>query len=433
MGIPRERAVDSLPALLLDGYEFGTKRFRRHRSNVFEARLMLERTVVMRGPDAARIFYAPGAFTRVGATPRPVRRLLQRRGGVQMLDGPAHHDRKRMFMRLMTPGEVERIGLMCRRQWLATAKDWPGFDEVVVRIEAERVFCRTICDWTGIPLADSAAADRARDLARSFDGVGSFGWRHLRVAPARRRVERWLESVMRDARTRGPESLEDTPLGAIVWYRDAEGSLLDHEASAAELLNVARPAVAVARYVEFMVHALRDHPHLLVQLRADDGAVSRFVQEVRRWYPFFPAVGGRALRDVALNNYTIPAGRLVLLDLFGTNRDERVWGDADDFRPGRFRKWNEQRDALVPQGAGEHEFSHRCAGEWMTIELMREAAKFFSRDIRFEFPDRDVRLRLNRVPARPRRGMRISDVSLVPGAVDRADNNASVPGLSISS
>ena len=59
-------AKDSTLALLLEGYEFISKRCRRYRSDVFETRLMLTKVVCMMGKEAAEVFYHPGRFTRKG-------------------------------------------------------------------------------------------------------------------------------------------------------------------------------------------------------------------------------------------------------------------------------------------------------------------------------------------------------------------------------
>lgn len=95
-----------------------------------------------------------------------------------------------------------------------------------------------------------------------------------------------------------------------------------------ELINVLRPTVAVAVYVTFAALALHEHADAAEQVR-DGGAADRerFVQEVRRFYPFFPLVGGRVTTPFEWNGVHFPEGRRVLLDLYGTNRDARHWDD----------------------------------------------------------------------------------------------------------
>jgi fatty-acid peroxygenase len=55
------------------------------------------------GEDAARMFYTPDRFTRVGAMPIITAKLLQDFGSVQMLDGAPFRHRKSMFMTLVAP------------------------------------------------------------------------------------------------------------------------------------------------------------------------------------------------------------------------------------------------------------------------------------------------------------------------------------------
>src|SRR3546814_12529269 len=108
--MPRDDAFDSTSALLSEGYRFIPERCRRLRSDVFEARLMLRRVVCMSGEEAAGQFYEPGRFTRRGATPRSTLKLLQDEGSVAVLDGEAHRRRKRLFLSMMTPESIRRLG-----------------------------------------------------------------------------------------------------------------------------------------------------------------------------------------------------------------------------------------------------------------------------------------------------------------------------------
>ena len=54
----------------------------------------------------------------------------------------------------------------------------------------------------------------------------------------------------------------------------------------------------------------------------------------------------------AWRDQVIPAGRLVALDIWGTNRDPVAWDDPDAFRPSRFDGWQGDPFTLIPQGAG---------------------------------------------------------------------------------
>jgi hypothetical protein len=65
----------------------------------------------------------------------------------------------------------------------------------------------------------------------------------------------------------------------------------------------------------------------------DDTVATAFAHELRRFYPFAPFIGGRAVQDTTWRGERIPAGALVLLDLYGQNHDERLWAGPYRFSP----------------------------------------------------------------------------------------------------
>jgi fatty-acid peroxygenase len=185
--------------------------------------------------------------------------------------------------------------------------------------------------------------------------------------------------------------------------------------AAVELLNVLRPTVAGALYVTFAALALHQHPRCPEQLRrtlqaGEDAYLGQFVQEVRRFYPFFPFVGGRALREFDWRGHRFPEGTWVLLDLYGTNHDARLWEEPEAFRPERFREGDGGPFSLIPQGGGDHHRNHRCAGEWATVALMESAVRLLTTGMRYEVPDQDLRVDLSRLPAIPKSRFVINSV-----------------------
>lgn len=76
-----------------------------------------------------------------------------------------------------------------------------------------------------------------------------------------------------------------------------------------ELLNVVRPTAAVAWFVAFSAHALHRWPGNREPLASGDIAhAAAFAHEVRRFYPFAPFLGGRAVTDLTWRGEHIPAG-----------------------------------------------------------------------------------------------------------------------------
>lgn len=73
--IPDDGTLESTLALLRDPYRFISKQCRRYRTNLFQTRLMLRKTICMIGYEAAELFYNPQRFVREGVLPSPVKKL----------------------------------------------------------------------------------------------------------------------------------------------------------------------------------------------------------------------------------------------------------------------------------------------------------------------------------------------------------------------
>jgi fatty-acid peroxygenase len=401
-----------VPILLRDGYRSISRRCDELGSDIIETRFLLRPTVCIRGEEAARLFYEPGLFVRHGAVPRRVRKTLLGQGGVHGLDGEAHERRKRLFMELMESAALERLRAIATEEWERRIARWeraPG-RHVLFR-EAQEVLCRTSCRWAGVPLPEAWARRRARQLAAMVDSFGAVGPRLWRGRAARLATERWARALIRRARRGRIAAPEGTALAVIARHRDARGRLLDTRTAAVELLNVLRPTVAVAYFVAFAAHALHLYPGYQLGLQnGDEGELERFVQEVRRFYPFAPAVGARAVRDLRWQGHRIPRGRLVILDLYGTDHDARSWERPDEFMPERFLSWNGSAFNFVPNGGGDFFLGHRCAGEWMTLELLKVAVRVLAREIEYEVPPQNLAIPLTRIPTFPVSGFVLARV-----------------------
>jgi hypothetical protein len=82
----------------------------------------------------------------------------------------------------------------------------------------------------------------------------------------------------------------------------------------------------VSYLVVFCALALHLNPdERAIVMYGNDQAFERFVQEVRRFYPFAQGMGGIARKDIQWRGYAIPGKTLLILDLYGTNHDARTW------------------------------------------------------------------------------------------------------------
>ena len=410
--IPHDKNLDSTLALMSEGYMFISRRCQRYRSDLFETRLMLRKAVCMMGEEAARIFYHPGRFTRKGALPITTRKLLQDEGSVQLMDGEAHRRRKRMFMSLMTPERIKQLADITADEWDASIEKWKEAGGVLLHREVQEILCRAVCKWAGVPLAESEVEQRTREIAAMIAGAGSFGPRNWWGMLLRARTDRWMRGVIEQVRTGALVVTEGSVADVIARHLDPGGSPLDAEMAAAQLLDVLRPTVAVARFVTFAALALHEHPESRPRLQGgeDDDYTDLFVDEVRRFYPFIPVVAGRVLKEFEWRGYRFAEGTWVLLDLYGTNHDARIWDEPEAFRPERFRRWDGGAFNFIPQGGGDYYDDHRCAGEATTIALMKVAVRYLTKSINYDVPEQDFRISLSRIPALPKSGFQISNV-----------------------
>jgi fatty-acid peroxygenase len=101
---------------------------------------------------------------------------------------------------------------------------------------------------------------------------------------------------------------------------------------------------------------------------------------VRRFYPFFPLISGRIRQEFDWRGHHFANGTWVLLDLYGTNHVARIWEEPEMFRPERFEHWDRSPFNFIPQRGGDYYEGHRCAGEWITIELMKTAVRLLTTD-----------------------------------------------------
>lgn len=400
--IPRLKESDSTRAFLREGYLFVANRCSRLGTDAFRARLGLREAVCMRGLEPARQFYREGRFTRRGAMPTTVVRMLQDFTSVQMLDGPAHHHRKAMFLDIMRPEKVEEARQILAEEWRGAFERSAG-DRIVLYEAVNSILTRMALRWCGLSVVASDAARRCEEYVAMIDASGRFGPAWVRAALLRRRNEAWARSVIESLRS--GEQGHDGAAASIAAHRERSGDLLDVNVAAVELINVIRPIVAVSRFIVFAAHALHENPEEAERLRmhGEETDLRAFAQEVRRFYPFFPAIGGRVIEPFNWRGHRFDSGDWVILDLYGTDHDPEIWPDAERFLPDRFRDWNGDANSFVPQGGGDYLTNHRCPGEGLTIALTIEAIRLLLHS-KFSVPEQDVSIPLDRMPTLPTSG-----------------------------
>jgi len=406
--LPRA-AFDLTLALLRDPYGFIGRQCDRLGTDGFRTRIALRPAICLRGAEAAAFFYDGERFGRARALPPTTVRLLQDKGSVQTLNGATHRHRKALFMDLARdPERVANLARAFGEGWDAAEARWLSEGRARLLPELNLLIARAVVDWMGLDWGGLSGPRFARDLeamVANAAGLGPGAWGALM---RRRRAERAVRSQIHAIRQGGATG--SSAAHRIAAFRDKTGEPLSLDAATVEALNLARPTLAVGRFIVFAAQALERAPDLRAHLRADPSLIEGFAEEVRRRGRFFPLVGGTALRDLDWQGRPVPKDTWVLLSLWGTSNDPYAVPSPKRIDPDRASSWREQGHQIIPQGAGKAAQTHRCPGEWITVALMAEATRRLLR-LRYRVRPSSLRSPPFRYPPMPRDGFLMRDLA----------------------
>ncbi|RKQ33286.1 cytochrome P450 [Oceanobacillus halophilus] len=400
--IPIDRGLDNSIAMMSEGYLYISNRCKRYGRDMFETRLLGgQKAICMTGEEAAKVFYDESKFMREGAAPKRVRQTLFGEKAIQTMDGVSHKHRKELFMSLMTEKRLQDIVKIFKEEWRVAIQQWERQEEITLYSEVTKLLTISACKWSGIPLSQMDVNQRANQLEALFDAAGAFGPRHWKGRQARNALESWLMSVIEDVRNGNFDVPEETALYQIAWYHDTDGKTMDPQVAAVELLNILRPIVAIAVYISFVALALLEYPKVKGSLKTEED-FELFVQEVRRFYPFFPFAVARVRDDFLWKGHDFKKGNLVLLDIYGTNHHSEIWENPEQFKPERFRNRQKNPFDFIPQGGGNYTQGHRCPGEGLTIEIMKASLELLTNQMDYQVPPQNLSYSMVRMPSLPK-------------------------------
>lgn len=403
---PREEGMDHSLSLLREGYMYIPNRKKSFASNIFETRLLGQSAICMSGEKAAELFYDEEKFMRNGVAPKRLQKTLFGEEGVQTLDDETHRHRKLMFMSLMTKGRLEVLHEITEVQWQLAAKKWEQMEQIILYDEAKEIMCRVACEWGGVPIKGEDLKEKTEQLAALFESPAALGPQHWKGRHARKQIEQWLGGLVKQVRDGSLTPPEGTALREISLHKDLEDKWLDEKIAAVEVANILRPIVAIAIYIDFTALAIHHYPEQKEKLEtAGAQYFQMFVQEVRRFYPFFPMAAAKVRKDFVWEGYLFKEGTLALLDLYGTNHDSELWENPDVFNPYRFSGWDKSPFDFIPQGGGDYMMGHRCAGEFVTIEIMEVSLNYLVNHLTYQLPEQDLSYSLVSMPSIPKSGI----------------------------
>lgn len=417
----RRPLADESLAVLVHGYDFGERVWRRVRDGARSApmRLLGRDALLVRGSDGVALFYDETRIARHGAMPAVVQETLFGHGSVHSLDGDEHRHRKATFVDVAyEDAEVERLQPLLEREWRDELDAWVRGGERTAYDAAVGALGRAIMAWAGLPGTAAAMTRWAARLAQIVDGFGApYSPAYVAAVANRLWSDRHARRLIEAVRAGELPAREGTALHSWAWHRDRVGELLPARLSGVELQNTLRPTIAVARFVAFAAKELHDRPEWRARIAAETAErgtlvggpfAVMFAQEIRRTAPFVPMLPGWAIQDVELDGQHLSTGGRVVLDILGTDTDARSWEDPATFDPERFRGIEdyEQLTTFIPHGGGEVATGHRCPGEKIAITGLATAIAALS-DPRLTVLDSGLTVNRRRLPTMPRSGARV--------------------------
>lgn len=412
--MPKENGIDKSISFIREGYLYILNRRRSFQSDVFETRLLGKKAICMGGQEAAELFYDDDKFERNNAFPKRVLDTLLGRGSVISLDGEAHRHRKEMFMSIMSRDELDRLMEITKQELEAATSKWTTKKQVILYNEAKILTTKIACQWAGVPLPEDEKEIKeiSDQLALLFESPASIGLSVLKAKEARKNTESWINKLVTEVRDQKLNPAENTALNHFSWHRDLDGNLLPSDVVAVEVLNILRPIVAISVYICFVALALHQYPEEALKVQANEEYSKKFIQEVRRFYPFFPALAGIVKKNFTWKDFRFTKGTLTMLDIYGTNHDPKLWDNPDLFQPERFNNWTGNPFSFIPQGGGDYYLGHRCAGEWVTVEVMKITLDYLINHITYEVPNQDLSYSFVNMPSIPNSKMILQNVRL---------------------
>lgn len=407
--MPQEKGIDHTISLLREGYTYIRNRRERWQTDVFETRIFGKKTICLGGKDAAKLFYESEKFIRKNAAPNRIIETLFGKKAVQTLDGKVHRKRKAMLMSVMREENLAYLKTILENEWEELVTKWTIVGRVVFYDEMKQLLTKVACGWAGVPLEAEKVPYVANMLSALYESAAKIGSGHWKGRRARNRLEKWCENLVESARLKKLAPPEKSALAIIANARDEKGAVLKKQIRAVELVNILRPIVAISIYLNFLLLALHDYPDEKEKLRFQDETYTKmFLQEVRRFYPFFPFVAARVKKEFVWNGFLFKANRLTLLDLYGTNHDPALWENPNTFFPERFRK-TEDPYTFIPQGGGGVERGHRCVGEEVTLLVMKISLQYLLQ-LRYDVPTQDLRYQFAQIPSMPKSKIMLENI-----------------------
>jgi cytochrome P450 len=354
--------------------------------------------------------------------------------GLLTSEGQLHRRQRRLMQPLFVHDRIRAYGAEMVEAGERAAARWPGGSLFDAQAEMSRltlgIVGRTLFDAD----IDAEAAEIGHALTESIEMLNRFMLPfsglldRLPTATARRlrraraRLDETIYALIAERRRNGGD--HDDLLSLLLHAGDEEDrsarmsdEQVRDEAMTIFLAGHETTAVALTWTLYLLAQNLEVETRLHEELRRQlDGRsptvadlprlpyTEQVLAESMRLYPPAWVIGRRARVDVDLDGYRIPAGAIVILSPFVTQRDARWYPEPLRFDPDRFTpdaRAHRARYAYFPFGGGPRV----CIGESFARMEARLLLATLAQRLRFRLaPNQQVALQ-PRVTLRPRGGL----------------------------
>lgn len=358
--------------------------------------------------------------------------------GLLTSEGEAHRRQRRLVLPAFHRERISSYGATMIEHAELTANGWNDGQTIDIDQEMMRLTLGIVAKT----LFNAEVGDSARDVAQAMTTILEMF--HLLLLPfselleklplpqrrrfdgARDRLDQIIYGFINDRRATGVDHGDLLSMLLAARDEEADGSGLTDEQVRDEALTLFIAGhETTANALTWTWYLLSQNPEAERLMHEEIAAVlppgeqlglrhlpqlsytERVLTESMRLYPPAWAIGRKAVRDTKIGPYQIPAESLVLINVFGIQRDRRYFDEPEKFAPDRWLpEPSEKRNpyTYVPFGGG----IRRCIGEnfaWMEGVLVLAA---LARNWRLRL-DPDQRIGLNPLMTlRPKYGMRMS-------------------------
>ncbi|NLV79810.1 MAG: cytochrome P450 [Rhodococcus sp.] len=263
------------------------------------------------------------------------------------MDPPEHTGYRAINDRYFTPDRMRAFEPECRDVARTLVDALPDGDTEIMAALAEPFANHIQCRFMGWP-------DRLHEPLRQWTRKNREATRALdREAMSAIAVEfdGYIREQLDERRAAAPGAPADVTAELLADRVD------DRPLTDPELVSLIRnwtvgELSTIAACVGIIVHHLAEHPDLQSQLRADPGPIAAACDEILRMRAPLIANRRRTTREVTIGDRVVPENERIMVLWASANRDEKVFGDPDEFRLDR------DPDDNLLYGRG----IHRCPG-----------------------------------------------------------------------